>query len=179
MAQLTALGVEGARALRTLPSGQVEVVFTTPEAAEAARATPTWVKALDPEASLYSKILSLRVQRANPREAEGFLGAEAAVGAENQVEIFKLLVSKGSKSTTLTLQLTNLEEANKLIKNGLFFEGRAYSCEKWLPVKPTQCYKCGGHFGHTAIYCKGYQKCLTCGTGKHEGPCGSKKSCLN
>ena len=103
VAQLTALGVEGARALRTLPSGRVEVVFTTTEAAEAARATPTWVKALDLEASLYSKIFSLRVQGANPREIEGFLGAKEAIGAENQVKIFKILASKGSKSTTLTL----------------------------------------------------------------------------
>ena len=79
------------------------MVFTTPEATEAARATPTWVKALDLEASLYSKIFSLWVQGANPREVEGFLGAEAAIGAENQVKIFKILAFKGSKSTTLTL----------------------------------------------------------------------------
>jgi len=79
------------------------VVFTTPEAAKAARATLLWVKALDLEASLYSKIFSLRVQGANPREIEGFLGAKEAIGAENQVKIFKILASKGSKSTTLTL----------------------------------------------------------------------------
>jgi len=59
VAQLTTLGVEGARALYTLPSSQVEVVFTTPEATKAARTTPTWVKALDLEASLYLKIFSL------------------------------------------------------------------------------------------------------------------------
>jgi len=106
------------------------VVFTTPEATEATHATPTWVKALDLEASLYSKIFSLRVQGVNPWEVEGFLGAKVAIRAKNQVKIFKILASKGSKSTTLTLQLTNLEEANKLIKNGLFFEGRAYSCKK-------------------------------------------------
>ena len=41
VAQLTALSVEGTRAFRTLPSSRVKVVFTTLEAAEAARATPT------------------------------------------------------------------------------------------------------------------------------------------
>jgi len=76
------------------------VVFTTPEAAEAARATPIWVKALDPEASLYSKIFSLRVQGANPREVEGFLGAKAAIGAENQVKIFKILASTPQEAVT-------------------------------------------------------------------------------
>ena len=83
VAQLIALGVEGTRALHTLPSSQVEVVFTTPEAAEAAHATPTWVKALDLEASLYLKIFSLRVQGVNLREVEGFLGTETAIEAEN------------------------------------------------------------------------------------------------
>jgi len=61
VAQLTTLGVEGARALCTLPSGQVKVVFTTLKATKATRATPTWVKALDLEASFYLKIFSLWV----------------------------------------------------------------------------------------------------------------------
>jgi hypothetical protein len=178
IAKLTALGVKGAKGLRTLQSGRVEVVFTSSDEAKKAKENPIWIKALDPEAKIYEKTVSLRVLRVNRYNLKGFKGNEEALGKENQTRIYKILVSS-KKSSSVTLQLTSLTEANKLIQSGLFFEGRAYIYEPWVPVKPTQCFKCG-LFGHTATFCKGASKCLTCGKNAHpEKECSQTQRCLN
>ena len=84
----------GARGIRTLPSGRIEVVFTDPAAASAAKASPAWIRALDPEATLYERLFSLRVQGLSQEEVWLFQGAEAALGAQNGVKVHKVLASE-------------------------------------------------------------------------------------
>ena len=61
IAYITIIGVIGARGIRTLPSGRIKVVFTDPAVASAAKASPAWIRALDPKATLYERLFSLRV----------------------------------------------------------------------------------------------------------------------
>ena len=62
IAHITVMGVMGARGLRTLPSGRIKVIFTDPAVASAAKASLAWIRALDPTATLYERLFSLRVQ---------------------------------------------------------------------------------------------------------------------
>ena len=90
IAHITIIGVMGARGIRTLPSGQIKVVFIDPAVASAAKASPAWIRALDLEVSLYERLFSLRVQGLSREEARLFEGAEAALEAQNGVKVYKL-----------------------------------------------------------------------------------------
>ena len=123
LAKLVVLGVKEARGLRCLPSGRIDIVFDSADAADQARASSSWIKSLDPGSSLYEKVFSIRVNGVEKGELAGFQGAEQALGANNCVDIFKIIQRvKGSKAL-LTLQLTSQEQANQLIDRGLFWEG--------------------------------------------------------
>ena len=92
------------------------------------------------------------------------------------MKVHKVLASE--KQRSVTIQVTSIEEANKLISNGLFLEAQAFTCERWQADKPTQCFKCG-KYGHTATFCRNESRCLTCGGKSHEGDYGARKACLN
>ena len=74
------------------------MVFTIIAATTAARITPTWIPALDSQATLFERIFSLRVQGlASFEEAALFDRAEHALGAQNGTKIHKILLPKGKK----------------------------------------------------------------------------------
>ena len=129
LAQITALGVIGAKGLRTLPSGRTEIVFTDEVAATAAKARPTWVKALDPQASLYERLFSVRVLSLQKDDLLLFQDAKHAIENENDIRVHDMLVSQKKKA--VTIQVTSIDTAHQLINQGLFLEARAFPCERW------------------------------------------------
>ena len=52
----------------------------------------------------------------------------------------------------------------------------SYHVRPYIP-NPLQCYNCG-RFGHVSERCRSGELCMTCGSAKHEGECGTKK-CVN
>ena len=92
------------------------------------------------------------------------------------------------KFSSLVVEVTSPEAANRLIEEGLAFEGAMLFCDSWVRNStPHQCFNCYG-YGHISRACKhptrcgfcaenhatndhekvapGAQKCATCG-GKH------------
>ena len=92
------------------------------------------------------------------------------------------------KFSSLVVEVTSPEAANRLIEEGLAFEGTILFCDSWVRnSNPHQCFNCYG-YGHIGRACKhpircgfcagnhatndhekvspGVQKCATCG-GKH------------
>lgn len=83
----------GARGLRTLPSGRTEIVFIDEAVATAAKARPTWVKALDPQASVYERLFSVRVLGLQREDLVLFQDAKLAIKSENSIRVHDVLVS--------------------------------------------------------------------------------------
>ena len=66
------------------------------------------------------------------------------------------------QSSTLIVETTKPEVANRLIDNSLVLEGALLSCERWdRKVDPTQCFNCQA-YGHKAPSCKRPVRCGAC-----------------
>ena len=87
----------------------------------------------------------------------------------SQVQTIKRFMKQDDTRTHILIEVTRLEAAQKLCRNGLVWEAQIFNCKPYTPeLRPMQCYKCWG-WGHMAKHCKATPRCGRCSATAHEG----------
>lgn len=87
----------------------------------------------------------------------------------SQVRTIKRFMKQDDTRTHVLIEVTRLEAAQKLCRNGLVWEAQIFNCEPYTPeLRPMQCYRCWG-WGHMAKHCKATARCGRCSATAHEG----------
>ena len=86
-----------------------------------------------------------------------------------RVRTIKRFMKQDDTRTHVLIEVTRLEAAQRLCRNGLVWEAQIFNCEPYAPeLRPMQCYRCWG-WGHMAKYCKATARCGRCSATAHEG----------
>lgn len=87
----------------------------------------------------------------------------------SRVRTIKRFMKQDDTRTHVLIEVTRLETAQKLCRNGLVWEAQIFNCEPYTPeLRPMQCYRCWG-WGHMAKHCKATARCGRCSATAHEG----------
>jgi hypothetical protein len=79
----------------------------------------------------------------------------------------KRTISAKQRYGSLIIETTSIEQANRLITQGIIQEGEIKECDRFIKeARVTQCVKCQ-EFGHIARFCKNTTRCGRC-AGDHE-----------
>ncbi|KAF7933927.1 uncharacterized protein EAE98_003636 [Botrytis deweyae] len=77
-------------------------------------------------------------------------------------------------ASTIIVEFTNPEDANKIIDKGLIWQGEAFQCERYdRPCRLKQCYKCQ-RYGHIGTQCKANTACGYCAKAHNSKDCPDK-----
>jgi hypothetical protein len=77
-------------------------------------------------------------------------------------------------ASTIIVEFTNPEDANKIIDKGLIWQGEAFQCERYdRQCRLKQCYKCQ-KYGHIGIQCKANTACGYCAEAHNSKDCPTK-----
>ena len=73
-------------------------------------------------------------------------------------------------ASTITIEFTKPEDANKIIDEGLIWQGEVFQCERYeRQCRVRQYFKCK-KYGHIGTQCKVPTVCGYCAQGRHPGP---------
>jgi hypothetical protein len=77
-------------------------------------------------------------------------------------------------ATTITIEFTKPEDANKIIDEGLIWQGEVFQCERYeRQCRVKQCFKCQ-KYGHIGTQCKAPTACGYCAQEHNTRDCPSK-----
>jgi hypothetical protein len=77
-------------------------------------------------------------------------------------------------ASTIIIEFTNPEDANKIIDEGLIWQGEAFQCERYdRQCRLKQCYKCQ-KYGHIGTQCKANTACGYCAEKHNSKDCPTK-----
>ena len=77
-------------------------------------------------------------------------------------------------ASTIIVEFTNPEDANKIIDEGLIWQGEAFQCERYdRQCRLKQCYKCQ-KYGHIGTQCKANTACGYCAEPHSSKDCPTK-----
>jgi len=77
-------------------------------------------------------------------------------------------------ASTIIVEFTNPEDANKIIDEGLIWQGEAFQCERYdRQCRLKQCYKCQ-KYGHIGTQCKASTACGYCAAPHSSKDCPTK-----
>ena len=78
------------------------------------------------------------------------------------------------RASTIIVEFTNPEDANKMIDEGLIWQGEAFQCERYdRQCRLKQCYKCQ-RYGHIGTQCKANTACGYCAKAHNSKDCPDK-----
>jgi hypothetical protein len=77
-------------------------------------------------------------------------------------------------ASTIIVEFTNPEDANKIIDEGLIWQGEAFQCERYdRQCRLKQCYKCQ-KYGHIGTQCRANTACGYCAEAHNSKDCPTK-----
>jgi hypothetical protein len=163
-------------AVTRLPSGDHVITFTEGGREWYADNT-TWVKkAFGETAELVGQTYTVMAKYVPREYVRRTAAGQAAtiMSKDNNVKISQVrniqrFDRREDPRTHILLEVTHLEHAQKLCRDGLVWEAQIFNCEPYTPeLLPMQCYKCWG-WGHMAKHCKAAPRCSRCSATAHEG----------
>jgi phage gp45-like len=173
-------------AARKLPSGDVLFVTHTEEARISLEKSNEWLQAVATSAKVKRNTFPVFVHAVRVDSVDTSKQTQAAtkIYEQNQavhptLEVvrtawMKRALIEKKRYSSLILETSSAETANKLIKQGLVLEGEIKVCERFLTdAKVTQCFRCQ-KYGHVSKACKGRAACAYCAGGHDSRQCTQK-----
>ena len=172
VAAINRVGPGGAMAANALPSGDVLLTFKQDAYAWHAQDNDWVTKVFGHPEAKSVKTYAVLAKGVPKSILTDDVGAEAkGLSDKNSVRIHRMrpkFFSRTSKYAALLIEFTNIEDANRLCRQGLVWNAGYFPCEVYSgDLRPTLCYKCW-QYGHKAKYCRKTAICPNCSCPSHE-----------
>lgn len=171
---LRAEGASGILGVARMPNGKIRIQMESIEQKEALQARQDWTHRIAPSAAVQQRTFSVRVHGVRVSHIDTLRQREAIayLTASNARLHPGLIIKKPARSnkvarhnktvSTLHVEVTTPEAANRLISEGLLEDHEVKDCERSIRgCTVTQCFRCH-RYGHVGRYCKNKIACGRC-----------------